>query len=296
MSSVNHNEVMIDYEASETEKRLRRLEAYFRDSVFDNKLHQCEVWRDCRDSAIEKGCDFSFGQLPHVGGKYDAMRDGKQLRLVVSGMSTGRHDEFVSMEGRRSQILRSGMNKSPSKGAKPVRNAHMLGTTLLVRRILLGCESLYSFRDWNSEFIMTPQIAENHFFNYFALVNLVLCSATRGDKRDKSTSEMKTNCLKHYIKTIEILHPTILVFQSTILFNPLLSKWSEEGLWEKISPGFSSDYGVGIYQKDGNKCATFKFLHPAIPNKKGWRKPESDYFKNVVNPVLNSWLPKFGIE
>ena len=78
------------------------------------------------------------------------------------------------------------------------KNNHIRGTLMILQNIF-GIESDY-------------------VYSSYALTNLMRCSFQDGDKYDNvsnvsSTSIMKENCLKHLIKEIEILEPTIVIFQ-----------------------------------------------------------------------------------
>ncbi|MBT9165460.1 MAG: hypothetical protein DDT25_00105 [Chloroflexi bacterium] len=57
----------------------------------------------------------------------------------------------------------------------------MRGTTLLLKRILLGEQSLRKFDSWKDEFIDKVGEKQDHIYNMFGLVNLLLCSAVAGN-------------------------------------------------------------------------------------------------------------------
>lgn len=227
---------------------------------------------------------FYYGQLPYVGKRYDSNVDGKPLRLIIAGISEGSQKRFTDMEDRYDVIYRrSGLENNFEN-----RNHHMRGTTLIVRRLFKGRERIAAYDDRSGEFIV-ERGEERHIFDYFALVNLLICSSVlkgANSNSDKSSPAMRQYCLNHFKKAIEVLEPTVIVFQSKSAFNYPLREWNNAGSWIPLG---QSQY-FGRYQRGGLKFVTCVLYHPSYPGEFCWgRKGRlSSYCQRFVLPALES--------
>lgn len=207
-----------------TQGRIAALEAYFRAKVLSGDHFGCAHAEVCKGS--HRCGPFYEGQLPHVGHHFDLMLDSRPMRIVVVGQEYGHNPIHVSLEERRRMIVEgSGQQRRFSaEGQFRARNPHMRGTTSLLRLVFgLGLGT-----DHASEFLPL-QDGATHIFDAFALVNFLLCSALapgspapsrsfsektlRGGKSGRSTTTMQENCFEHFLQTIEILDPTLVVTQ-----------------------------------------------------------------------------------
>ncbi len=144
---------MLEFDKLRTRRRVLELQQYYEKSVLVGQRFICPLYGKCSKS-ISQGLSFYEGQLSHVGCNYDLKKDGKELRLVITGISYGHAPAKVDMTARNRMVLNTGMKRHYySDGFQGGRNPHMRGTTLLLKRILLGEESLENYADWGKEFV-----------------------------------------------------------------------------------------------------------------------------------------------
>ena len=195
----------------------QNLNQYMEEYVLDeNKEHKCNHESECEDSCKNLKRKFRFGQLHHVGERYDDVkRNGKPFRIMISGGEYGK-DYRCSMKLQKESRLCSGGEYGKdyscsmkqrqcaiSKLEKP-DNQHM-GLTLFLLQILFG-------QPLNPDNVSININGDKpSIFTTFALANFLLCTG----KTDKvnPTAKMKKNCGHHFKKTIEILKPQIIILQ-----------------------------------------------------------------------------------
>jgi len=194
-----------------TAERIQLLQAYMEQEVLADDF-LCVAYAACRDAAESNGAQFHKGQLSHVGRHYDLAIGGHPLRVVVTGPEYAQAVESVKLEHRYEMIHgRSGL------GGFSARSTHMRGTTFALRLLLLLRGAI---NDPDDEWL-APAVGDRfHLFDAFALVNALLCSAidpaTLGGR---STPEMQLNCLRHFVATLDILEPTVVVLQGQSIRN-----------------------------------------------------------------------------
>lgn len=122
----------------------------------------------------------------HVGAHYDLTEDGVDWRVMVIGMETGRGDEHVSIAERTAD-----QNRAISMTFNQ-RHAHMRGTTSVLRTAFgreYGADRAGELPDLRNQGEVV------HLMNAYALVNLRLCSATKGTGyRSAASSILSSNC------------------------------------------------------------------------------------------------------
>jgi hypothetical protein len=184
------------------------LKAYFEKHVLNGPNFNCRHARACKASS--NAHYFYEGQLHHVGRHYDLTRDGRPWRMVVCGQECGHPPGHWAMENRYRQVAEGSGRESRFAATPgfPTRNPHMKGTTSLLR-LWFG---LGLGKDHRSEFIRVNNESV-HIFDAFSLVNFLMCSATDGGKKGKSTDTMQNKCGDHFYQTINILKPSVLVCQ-----------------------------------------------------------------------------------
>jgi hypothetical protein len=280
---------ILNFDVERTKLRIHDLEQYYNDEVFGGQRLICESFISCK-SSIPKSLDYYSGQLSHVGNKYDLCKDGRDLRLVVTGISYGHAPAMVDMKHRRKMVENAGIERSFYKTeTKRGRNPHMKGTTLLLKRILLGEGSLKNYADWREEFIGEIGHPENHIFNMFALVNLLLCSARAGTARDRSSHIMKRHCFGHYIETLKILQPNLVIFQAQGIFELLLNETGLSSCWHR------QNANLGYFTGHGLNFVSCEFYHPSHPLHLWGCKPVQ-YFERTVLSTLCMALQNIGFE
>ncbi len=130
----------------------------------------------------------------------------------------------------------------------------------------------------------------NHIFNMFALVNFLLCSAKADSARDRSSEEMVLNCSTHYIETLKILEPSLVIFQGIRRFGVALNAVGLGNCWQKW------DKHLGYFKYENLEFVTCEFYHPAYPLWPWGDKPTRPYFKDTILPSLAKALKEVGIE
>lgn len=152
----------------------------------------------------------------------------------------------------------------------------MKGTSSLLR--LLHNVPLGS--DHEGEFIQVDGNAI-HLFDTFVLANYLLCSAVmEGSRQGQATDAMKKNCAEHFVATLEILKPTVLIIQG-------------KGFWdnyvEQIFKGGLEQIDNCLYQarfKD-NSMLIAAFAHPSAAANGFWgNSVSSKYLLNTVKPTV----------
>lgn len=225
----------------------------------------------------ERRPDVSFwrGQLSHVGHHYDLVDDGKEWRVLVLGMETGRARENVSLSERRLEQL-------PVIDSAPrTRKPHMKGTASALR--LAFGRNVGADRD--GELLrLENESRPVHLMDAYALVNIRLCSAVvTGTTSSRGTRVMTENCLPHLAATMRILEPTLCVLQSSPAREQLAPVLSNV---QRIAPNleYVSFAGVPLY------LASFVHPHQQGGNARlNWgRSFSTPYLDEVVAPTLRT--------
>ncbi|MDE2662643.1 MAG: hypothetical protein OXI39_06520 [Gemmatimonadota bacterium] len=272
---------MITSNPGRTAERITNLEAYVRRNLLAAERFICRHHRDCRGSASPY---FYEGQMSHVGKHYDLLVDGQELRIVVVGQEYGQKCTRVNLVARTAMI-----DGSASEGFQG-RNPHMRGTTSILR-LLLGGEP---GTDVEEERLFGDGAASAHIFDGFALVNALLCSAV--DKppegcragRGASSPLMRRNCARHFLRTLEILEPTIIVAEGqgvrSWIGGPL-------GLGPEPPACYKGAAIPEIARIDGKQVDILTFIHPSAPGKPAWwgNSVNSRYLKDFVEPTIARW-------
>jgi hypothetical protein len=246
------------------------LKAYFDTHVLNGGNFICGRREACKTSSNARY--FYEGQLHHVGRHYDLTRDGRPWRVVVCGQEYGHPPGHWSMEERYRQIAEGSGRESrfTSTPGFRTRNPHMKGTTSLLR-LWFG---LGLGKDHQGEFIRVNNETV-HIFDAFSLVNFLVCSATDGGKKGKSTDTMQNNCREHFEQTINILKPSVLVCQGD-----RVSQWVRRTF--DITP---SGLHEGTIRTLGTRV--IEFSHPAAWGEKNWGwNDNTPYLLDTVEPTV----------
>ncbi len=266
-----------------TRRRRGRLKRYLEGTVLDARAKFiCGSGGECRRS--HAGI-FTPAQLHHVGRHYDLLLGGCPLRILVAGKSYGGSGpglDRISLSERADMVERS--RNRYARGVKDPgekRNQHMNGTMNALRFIFdLG---LLTFDKRDTEFLKL-QDRSVHLFQAFTLANFLLCSATDGrTMTDRSTQMMRSNCARHFCRTLEILEPTLVICQGS-------GPWLAE-------TGFSTSYEAGTIENIEVNATKVPFIylpHPAAYGDQNWGNgPKSPYLptvKRLVNRAINAML------
>lgn len=258
---------------SRTKQRIDELTAYCAANVHDGCGMTCIHEQACRASKASNW--FYEGQLSHVGRNYDLEINGKPLRIVIVGQEYGHWHRFVSLAGRTEMIATTSANARFAG-----RNPHMRGTTSLLR-LILGREI---GNDREGE-----QLGDGHLFDGFALVNALLCSSLDaprdpsqfGGGSGRSTSTMRRNCSTHFLRTLEILEPNLIVLQG-----------------QGVRQWVGGDLHVGqrgavqaTGRINGHDVDVLTFDHPSAGGQSGYwgRSTRSAYLRETVVPAVAQW-------
>ena len=121
-------QVAISVDVAGSRRRRQRLRRYIRRTLLDDEF-LCPYFESCLGS-IQPGYQFREGTMSHVGLRYELVRNGKPLRVMVVGQESGLPKDpaslwgrKVTMEARRDQVLDSGLQlryyaEPPTRGAK----------------------------------------------------------------------------------------------------------------------------------------------------------------------------------
>ena len=211
------------------------------------------------------------GQGTHVGAHYDMYEDGTEWRVMVIGMETGRADEHVSNAARtvdQDDAIRMTFNQ---------RHAHMRGTTSALR-VAFGGEF---GGDRAGELLdLGEQREAVHVMNAYALVNMRLCSATKGGSfRSAANSTMTNNCFPHLVRTVEILEPTLCILQGMGAYKDVAHCMR---VIEELTPNLAA------VQFGTHRTMFFRGNHPSAARSTtgyGTVSP-SEYFRRIVEPSI----------
>src|SRR5437870_8620480 len=256
------------------EVRRRRLEQYLTANVLAAEFictHYCE----CRTS---HAATFYQGQLHHVGRFYDLLFDGLPLRIVIVGQEYGHAPAQVASQARYAMIMSSGIDRRfKAESGYEARNPHMRGTNVL--RLLL---SIPPGTDHESEFIQIDG-ERVHFFDAFALVNYLLCSAVENDGKTRglATPTMMKNCQHHFREALRILEPSVIIVQG-------------KTFWPWVRSAFDSvthqAHEVHTARLGSMQTFVASFTHPSARYPHNWgTNDQTPYLLQTVAPSI-AWI------
>ena len=257
-----------------TRERVRSLEDYVRTELLaQDGSFVCGSYAECRDS--RKGFPFHKGQMNHVGRHYDLEVDGRAMRIVVLGQEYGQARECVDLTGR-SEML----DLSARAGFRG-RNPHMKGVTSTLR-LLLGREL---GDDEEGE-----RLLDGHVFDACAQVNYLHCTAldkprsrdAHGGGRGNSSLTMQRNCAPHFLRTMEILEPTVIVVHGLGL-----RRWMVNAL-----PHTPDGEIAEVVEIAGRPVDLLTFTHPSAGGHSGWwgTTPRTRYLRETVAPAIRDYV------
>ena len=238
------------------------------------KSFVCSRYPECR--ASRSNYPFHPGQMSHVGRNYDLEMDGRPMRIVLVGQEYGREFECVDL-AQRSRLIA----KSADAGFGKDRNPHMKGVASTLR-LLLGREL--------GDDDAGEQLLDGHIFDAFALVNYLLCTTlkeVRGNNarfsgKGYSSPRMQRNCAPHFLRTMEILEPTIIVVHGLAL-----RRWIANAL-----PLPERGPAVEVVEIAGQPVSLLTFAHPSAGGRYGWwgATPQKPYLCDFVAPTIRDYL------
>ena len=257
-----------------TRKRVRLLEEYVRSELLSaDGSFVCGSYAKCR--ASRAGFPFHKGQMNHVGPHYDLEIDGCAMRIVVLGQEYGQALDCVDLAARSAMLAESA--RVGFRG----RNPHMKGVTSTLR-LLLGREP---GEDEEGE-----RLFDGHVFDGCAQVNYLLCTAlerprsrdAHGGGRGHSSTEMQRNCAPHFLRTMEILQPTVIVVHGLGL-----RRWMTNAL-----PLPADAKSAETAEIAGHRVDLLTFTHPSAGGHSGWwgTTPRTRYLRETVAPAIRDYL------
>ena len=233
----------------------------------------CGSYSQCR--ASRSAFPFHPGQMSHVGRHYDLEVDGRAMRVVVLGQEYGQARECVDLAGRSEMLARSA-----AAGFRG-RNPHMKGVTSTMR-LLLGREL---GEDEEGE-----RLFDGHIFDGCAQVNYLHCTAlakprsrnAHGGGRGNSSLVMQRNCAPHFLRTMEILEPTVIVVHGLGL-----RRWMANAL-----PLLPKGETAEVAEIAGRPVDLLTFTHPSAGGHSGWwgTTPRTRYLNEAVAPAIQGYL------
>jgi uracil-DNA glycosylase len=265
---------MIRSDPASTRTRVERLNVYAQSQILAGVDFVCSHLSECRGSRAHHA--FYDGQLSHVGRHFDLEVGGCPTRIVIVGQ------EYGTGETRCDLARRSSMIAASAKATFRGRNPHMKGTALTLR-LLLGREP---GTDADGE-----RLLDGHVFDGFALVNFLLCSALKQERgefdggagKGDSSRIMRRNCGRHFLRTLEILEPTVVVVQGQGV-----RRWLANALQlPSVGPVVEKAY-IG-----GRTVDILTFNHPSARGYAGYRSPDALYLRQTVAPTIRNYLNSF---
>ena len=265
---------MVTTEPHVTERRQTELNQYYACEVMRDGSFLCKHYETCRESHCGP---FFEGQVHYVGGHFDAAVNRVPMRVVIVGQEYGHGPALTDATTRRSMI--QGSAHAPRGFAD--RNPHMKGTTHALR-ILFG---LPPGEDQAGE-VLDVGGSGVHLFDAFALVNVLLCSATDGTTRGQATDTMLTNCSHHFRSVLDILQPTVLICQGKGFFGYVAEALGAPKAKESIFP----------FQCGGTDGLGVCLNHPSTPRWDwGWAHRDQPYLRTRVIPLLNDLRQRMNL-
>jgi hypothetical protein len=260
-----------------TQDRIRRLQQYMNSNVLRDHTFVCASWGEC-EASISPGCTFVEGQLSHVGKHYDMLISGTSVRVVIVGQEVGgRGHPRTTLRERYQDIYEgSGLGRGfVSDGLRKRRNPHMRGTTLALRAVF----GLPDSSAHESEFLGMDN-SKVHLFDCFALVNRLLCSShVARTSTGRPSRTMFDNCQRHFLATLEILQPTIVIVQGV-------------KVWRQTQAALVAKRQVSehLVESDvgGQPVLVATFTHPSARAEHRWDSTNSAYMTKVVRPTLDA--------
>ncbi|OFJ51750.1 hypothetical protein BEL07_21235 [Mycolicibacterium grossiae] len=253
---------LVDRAASQ--QRKAQLESYLAANVWnDSEDFICRTAGACRLSAEKAGASFYEAQSHMVGPCYDTQVDGKPYRVLVLPMETGEAKQHRTVEQRTEDVLTAG------KVGFGQRNQHMRGVTFALR-LAFGLPV-----DADIEHISFGDGSRAHFFDAYAMTNLLLCSAVdAGTANSRATGVMRKSCSRHLRATIDILQPSLVISQGARLKDTLFAALGVNG---------SIAANVNACALNGNSFVWVSLRHPSRGN---WSSLKCTYLHEVVVPAI----------
>ena len=254
-----------------TRERVRLLEEYVRAELLSAEgSFICGSFEQCQ--ASRSNYPFHPGQMSHVGKHYDLEVGGRPMRIVLVGQEYGREYECVDLADRSRMI-----GESARAGFSKDRNPHMKGVASTLRLLLsreLGNDDA------------GERLLEGHIFDGFALVNYLLCTAlkevrgknARWSGKGYSSPMMQRNCAPHFLRTMEILEPTVVVVHGLALRD-----WIANALPLPANRKTSEVVDIA-----GRPVSLFTFAHPSAGGRYGWwgATPHKRYLCDTIAPAI----------
>lgn len=248
-----------------TAERFANLETYFdREVLTTQGEFVCTSAKSCAASAFAKpNASFHVAQGTAVSPHYDTFFDGHPLRVLVVPMETGRERERVQLAERTDEVR--ALIDRPWKSWNP----HMKGVGSALRLafgIPLG--------DDDAGLLLDTESGPVHVLDAYAMANIALCSAIEtGSTESRSTSVIRTNCLRHLVATIDVLQPTMVISQGARLTSPLTKRFK---IVESHSPNLAT------CELNGGTFIWANLHHPT----RHWEHLSRPYLTEVVEPTI----------
>ena len=254
-----------------TRRRVEALSDYHDCNIYSERDgFICSSRFSCRDSMAKlTGCSFYEAQGATVAPYYDLVEGDRPLRVMVVPMETGADQIRFSVEKRTAETLKA------KRLSFQQRNPHMKGVTFALQLALGGLE----LGDTpESEIVRCRDGRQVHLFDAFAMVNSALCSAVKTDTMASvARPQMRENCMKHLLRTIEILQPTLLISQGV-------------GVGKVLGDHFAIDRwhadGVAACHVGEVRFAWVGLCHPSVRDRRNWSSLGSSYLQQEVRPRI----------
>jgi hypothetical protein len=270
-----------------SKRRAKKLQSYLTKKVWGPTTRRtwpnfiCESKEDCKASAKRRGAKFYEAQGYAVGSCFDlSTENGDPYRVLVVPMEGGGGGRYASVEQSTASVGASGRLLFTQ------RNAHMRGVALALRLALgLPYADVHGqpFSDPREEQVNFINGTSAHLFECYAMANLLLCSAVAQEKSQagRGTAVMRANCVRHLIKAIDILQPTLVISQGWGLVPTLKANFGVKRTIDLRLPG---DCILADCNLDDNPFVWVGLWHPT----RFWSTINQTYFRETVDPAINA--------
>ena len=245
--------VNLSFDKIKTEKRKSKLRKMYQE-FYCSSDNKCKHYEECaRGMYTENGYDSSYAAK--VADNYDIKIDGKDTRIVIIGKECPNKNDSLCTPAKLADFT-----------GKDTLNAHYRETFKMLKKLL----------NYNPPDTRPYRNQNDRILEAFALTNIYRCAfKEKPDQRQgiKNNDTQTKNCLKILKEELNILEPTVLVFQAEAADIYFLYPDANEAECTQLS-----SY-TKLFYSNKNKCYIIKCPHPRRPV---WNSYGRDDFDIII--------------